>query len=316
MLVKFKMTWGCVLGCAGLAALANALAAADNGTTDVNPYSVISDRNVFHLNPPPPPPPPPDPKPLDLPKVMLTGFVGKGSSMKVLLAIPPKDAKEFTYYTSLVPGQKDHDVELVRIHLEKEEVDIINSGTPQTLSVKSNSYLSAANAPPPAKGAPPGMPAGIGLRHQPPGLTPPNSPSPYAPSAATAPREGGSTIIAGGGGSSAIVAGGAGGTSGSTYGGSGFSSSGPIVSGGSSVVPTGAAAPGSSVGNQIANTLFNPSTGRYQMPTPPGPPLPREAQAALLLTQKAALDGGGPPLPASLESALDGQQDPGAGAPP
>src|ERR1700733_225647 len=97
--VRFKLTWAFVLGCAGMAGLASALAGAETVLVDANPYSVISDRNVFHLNSPPPPPAPPDPKPVDLPKVMLTGFVGKGHSMKVLLAIPPKDTKDTTYYT-------------------------------------------------------------------------------------------------------------------------------------------------------------------------------------------------------------------------
>src|ERR1700677_4630546 len=112
------MTWACVLGCAGMTGLAGVLAAAEtNAPADANPYSVISVRNVFHLNDPPPPPPPPEPPPVNLPKVTLTAFVGKGSGMKVYLAIPPKEAKEAIYFTGgLVPGQKDHDVELVRIN--------------------------------------------------------------------------------------------------------------------------------------------------------------------------------------------------------
>jgi hypothetical protein len=259
-----------------------------------------------------------DTKPVDLPKVMLTGFVGKGNSTKVLLAIPPaKDSKESMYYTSLLPGQKDHDVELVAIHLEKdkEAVDIINSGTPQTLSVKSNSYLSAASAPAPAKGGPPGMPAGIGLRRQPPGFPQPGAPPPSAPSAAATPTGGGSAVIAGGGSGSGIIAGGGG--SGSSYGSYNPSSSGAYVSGGSGFASGGAAvAANNNVGNQIANTLFNPQTGHYQMPTPTGPVPPKEVQAASMLMQKAAAGGGGPPLLPSIQEAVDGMDGGGPPAPP
>src|SRR5271163_4464157 len=36
-----------------------------------NPYAIIGDRNVFHLNPPPPPPPPDNGPPAVIPKVYL-----------------------------------------------------------------------------------------------------------------------------------------------------------------------------------------------------------------------------------------------------
>jgi len=171
IVARSKLAWAGVLGCAAMAGLGGALAAADSSPAEANPYSVIWDRNVFHLNPEPIPPPPEPPKPAELPKVMLTGIVGKGSSIKVYLAIPPKDAKESTYYTGgLVPGQKDHDVELVAIRADEEEVDIINSGTRQTLSVRSNSYASTATetaAAPHTGGGPHGMPPGMMFRHQP-----------------------------------------------------------------------------------------------------------------------------------------------------
>ncbi len=62
------------------------------GTTseEANPYAVISDKNVFHLNPPPPPAPAEATKPPDLQKVMLSGFQKVGDRMKVYLAIPAK----------------------------------------------------------------------------------------------------------------------------------------------------------------------------------------------------------------------------------
>jgi hypothetical protein len=148
-----------------------ALAAA----ADANPYEVIWDRNIFHLNPRPVPEPPPPPKPPELPKVMLTGIVAKGSSIRVYLAISPPNKKETPYYTSgLLPGQKDHEVELLNIHPDKEEVDILNSGARETLSVESNSYASEATAaaPRPGGGAP-RMPPGFRL---PPGMVFPHRP--------------------------------------------------------------------------------------------------------------------------------------------
>ena len=311
MIVRIKSTWACVLGCAGMTGLAGIVAAADHALADVNPYSVISDRNVFHLNPPPPPPPPPEPKPLDLPKVMLTAFVGKGSALKVYLAIPPREAKESIFYTGgMVANQKEHDVELVKINYDKKDpvsVDILNSGTAQTLTLKSNTYLSSATSPAPAKGGgAPGMPAGIGLRHQPPGTPPPNFPPPAAPAAA-APNGGSSAIIAGGGGGSAIIAGGGGGansTSPQSYG----SSGGALVAGGYGGGGTTGAA--NNVGNQIANSLFNPQTGRYQNSSSGGTVAPIEVQAAGMLIQKAALNGGGPPLLPSIQNAVDGMDGP------
>jgi len=163
--VRCKLAWAYAFGCVVMVGLGGVLAAAE----DANPYEVIWDRNIFHLNPAPLPEPPPPPKPPELPKVMLTGIVEKGSSIKVYLAISPPDRKETTYYTSgLVPGEKDHNVVLVSIHHDKEAVDIINSGTPETLSVESNSYASAATAPHPAAGAP-RMPLPPGMR-LPPGM--------------------------------------------------------------------------------------------------------------------------------------------------
>jgi hypothetical protein len=328
--VRSKLTWACALGFAVIAGRASASAVVDNPLGDVNPYAVISDRNVFHLNPPPPPPAAPEPKPVDLPKVMLTGFVGKGSRMKVYLAIPPKDAKESIYYTSgLVPGDKDHGVELVKINYDKKEVDIINEGTAQTLSVKSNSYSSvAAAAPGKGGGGAPGMPGGIGLRHQPPGFPSPNIPQRASPTAAASPNGGESAIVAGGGGGgSTIVAGGSGFSGGgggnsspfaangaSPYGGSsyGAANTGAIVSGGNSAYPPpGATTTGNNVGSQIATSLFNPSTGHYQMP-PTAPPLPASVQAAGLLLHQQA---GGPPAPPPVQQAAE-EEGGGPPAPP
>jgi hypothetical protein len=164
--VKSKLAWAGVIGGAVVACLGGDLAAAHGKLAEANPYAAIWDRNIFHLNPMPLPPPPAPPKPPQRPTVMLTGLVGKGRATKVYLAILPTDSKEAPYYTrGLLPGEKEHDVELVNIRLDKEEVEIVNSGTLETLSVESNSFEAVANSPHKgggepamAHGGPPGMP--------------------------------------------------------------------------------------------------------------------------------------------------------------
>jgi len=280
-----------------MAGLATTMAAEDPAAAEANPYSVISDRNVFHLNPPPLPPQIEEAAPKEVRKLILTGLMKKHNAerdaVEVFLAIPPKDAKETMIYLTLAPGEKEHDVELVKVRFDKEEVDVINAGTPETLSVKSNSYASIT--PPAAHiggGAPPmpGLP-GFGHRGGLPGRNALPMPRGGGPAAALTPG-GGSAIIAGGGSSSgsAIIAGGGGeGTAGAAYNPYGASSRGTLVSGGSPYVP-----PGNSVGDQIANSLFNQQTGRYQPPVPTAPPAAPEVQAASMLLHEAA---GGPPAP-------------------
>src|SRR5665213_797581 len=98
-----------VLGSAAFCGLVVASAFAETTTEDGNPYSVISDKNVFHLNPPPPPPTVKE-KPPDLPKVMLSGFQKIGNKMEVFLALPAKDPKD-TAYLAMQAGEKSRDIE-------------------------------------------------------------------------------------------------------------------------------------------------------------------------------------------------------------
>ena len=280
-----------------MAVLGTAFAAAEAVSAEANPYTVISDRNIFRLNPPPPPTNTDASKTADLPKVILTGFVGKGTLMKVLMAIPPKDNKDPTFYLSLAPGEADHQVELVKIHLDKEEVEIINSGTPETLSVKSNSYASIGSpaARPPGGGAPgvPGMP---GFRRSMPGLPQMNAQPPPAP-AAPMTSSGGSAVIVGQGG----------GDTPTPFGSFGSSSSGVSVSGGPGFSSASTAAAANNAGSSIANGLFNQQNGQYRMPTPTAPAAPPEIQAAQMLLQKTTMSGGGPPLPPPLAEMMGNQ---------
>jgi hypothetical protein len=156
--------------------------ARQNADDAANPYSVIVERNIFHLNPPPPPPSETDKPKVELPVVKITGFVNIGDKSKVLFLSQPKDKKEGPFYYSLAAGEKSDDgkLELVKIHPSQDEVDVINLGVPVTLTVKDDS-LGAAPAPAaaPAKEAPqpghsgngmPGRPMFPAARSGPPGV--------------------------------------------------------------------------------------------------------------------------------------------------
>jgi hypothetical protein len=218
---------------------------------------------------------------------MLTGIMKKHDSLEVFLAIPPKDNKETTLYLSLAPGEKQHDVELVRVRYEKGEVDIVNGGTPETLSVKSNSYASMAAAPAPRSehGGSPVLP---GFGHKA-GFGPMRNtlPTPPGPTAGATPREGSAIIAGGGSGGSAIISGGGGYGNGNAPIGGG----GTIVSGGS---PYGAGALANTAGDQISSALLNQRTSTTVPPQLVTPSLPVDVQAAQLMVHEAA---GGPPMP-------------------
>jgi uncharacterized membrane protein YgcG len=319
MIVSSKITLAYVLSCAGIASLGTAIAASETPGAEANPYSVISDRNIFHLSPEPPPKDPDaDKPPVELPKVALTGFIGKGDSIRVLLAIPPaKDSKDGLFsYLSLAPGDRDQGVQLVKIHKDKESVDIMNSGTLQTLT-KSNSLASLGSSPRPAGVTEKERPGGI---HRPaiPGYNPPTVP--VVPTAANQGGGGGSSVVIGGRDS--------GSSSGGTIVSGGSSSGGPQLAGGASAygggggayvgggVPTGAVNSGNNVGNQIANGLFNPSAPRYQTQIP-ATIVPPEMQGPIMATKKLASQAAAgtsgessqpefPPLPPAVQQELDG----------
>jgi hypothetical protein len=153
-----------LLGClllaqCGLAAPGDPPARASDDAA--NPYAVISERNVFHLNPIPPPEPV-DQSKADLPVIKLSGFFVVGHKVRALFcSLPPKQGKEGPAYYNLAEGEKSNILEVVKIRYHEGVVDIINSGTPMTLSLKDDSL--AANDQTPAKTAaspasPPGFP--------------------------------------------------------------------------------------------------------------------------------------------------------------
>jgi len=154
--------------------------AKENADDALNPYSVIVERNIFHLNPPPPPASDADKPKVELPVVKITGFVNIGNKSKVLFLSEPKDKKEGPFYYSLAEGEKSADgkFELVKIHPSQDEVDVINAGVPVTLTVKDDSLGSSpapAASPAAKEGPPPGKP-GNGMPGRP--MFPPGRNSP------------------------------------------------------------------------------------------------------------------------------------------
>jgi hypothetical protein len=151
---------GRLLGCVLLAGSGLASALSQDAS---NPYSVISERNVFHLNPPPPPPEPEKPK-VDLPVIKLSGFFKVGAKTRALFSSVSKNKEEGWIYYNLAEGEKDGILEVVKIDEAEGKVDILNSGTRATLTLKEDSLTpamaaSAAASPGAGPGPPsPGMP--------------------------------------------------------------------------------------------------------------------------------------------------------------
>lgn len=300
MTMDFRVAQFVGIGMVVAASLQPGLAAADTGGSEANPYAVISDRNVFHLNPPPPPPAPAE-KPPDVPKVMLSGFRTVGGNTRVFLVLQPKDTKEPMKFLDLAQGEQNNGVEVVKINSEKREVDIINTGTRMTLSFANNGVAVGAAPAASGHGVPGGLPPVPGFpASRRTGL--PAAPRAAVPNEAP-PASGNSAIIIGGNSS-------------------GTSSSGPIVYGGgestgswafnnnNSAIVTGgpgvgaqpAPGIGSEAGSSIANALLSPAS-QYRVP-PPAIPAPPAVQAASLIAHGAA---GGPPVPPGVE---DGPPDP------
>jgi hypothetical protein len=185
--MKFKATAG-LLGCLLLAQ--GGPRAAAQPSEDANPYGVISERNVFHLNPIPPPPAEEAPK-VDLPEIKLSGFLKIGKSRHALFSSRPKDKKDGPIYYDLADGEKEGILEVVKIHEDKGEVEIMNSGTPVTLSLKNDTIKETASEKggaanplaPPTPGRPEHLPARAGYRFPVPGQnegggSPPGFPMP------------------------------------------------------------------------------------------------------------------------------------------
>jgi hypothetical protein len=108
-------------------------------TSAANPYAAISKRNIFHLNPEPAPPRQ-EPPPADLPAIKICGFMVNAGHVRALFASVPKNAREPQRYYDLSEGEADGILQLVKIHLDKEAAEVINSGVPMRLTMQENGF--------------------------------------------------------------------------------------------------------------------------------------------------------------------------------
>jgi hypothetical protein len=120
--------------------------AVSSSTTD-NPYAPIVVRNVFGLVPPPPPAPPPDDTDATLPKITPNGIMSIFGSLQVLfkvdtVATPGKQSEEESYI--LTQGERQDDIEVVKINEKAAMVTFNNHGTIQELSLTPNADTSAS----------------------------------------------------------------------------------------------------------------------------------------------------------------------------
>jgi hypothetical protein len=134
-----------------------AVAAMDNPAPDTassdNPYTAIAVRNLFGLNPPAPPGPFVDPAD-NLPKITPTGIMGVFSNFQVLFKVSPakpSPADKDQFYI-LSQGQRQDDIEVVKIDDQKSLVTFDNHGTTQELPLAESSTAgggggAAASAP-------------------------------------------------------------------------------------------------------------------------------------------------------------------------
>ena len=100
-----------------------------------NPYSTIVVRNIFGLIPPAPPPDPTAGKEAGLPKISPCGIMGEFGSWQVLFKVSPAQpgaGLKDEFYT-LSEGQRQDDIEVVKIDDVKSIVTFDNHGTTQML---------------------------------------------------------------------------------------------------------------------------------------------------------------------------------------
>lgn len=97
-----------------------------------NPYSPISQRNIFDLRAPVVPKVE-TPKPPVLPKITLTGITTILGVKIAFITIKGIRAGEHTDSIALMEGQAENDVEIKQIDDRAGIVKVINHGQPQTL---------------------------------------------------------------------------------------------------------------------------------------------------------------------------------------
>jgi len=125
------------------------------------PYATIVARNIFGLVPVPPPPPPAEPLADPPPKITANGIMSVFGELQALFKVsfPGKGgqpAKDQSYMLS--EGQRQDDIEVVKIDVKAASITFNNHGTEQEipLEVAKDSGPSGGMATPTAGGPPPG----------------------------------------------------------------------------------------------------------------------------------------------------------------
>jgi hypothetical protein len=164
-----------------------------------NPYSAILARNLFALVPQPPPPKPPDPaKDKAATSIKLTGFISEsGQPVRALLFDTTKAASPTnTIYYDLREGERNGDLELIKINSESESADVRFLGVKFTVALKDNKATDPKGAP---NGSRPGSAQGktiVALPNPQAAVVHPTLPVPA--SRDSEPSSGGSVLVSGG----------------------------------------------------------------------------------------------------------------------
>ena len=118
-----------------------------NADLSGNPYSIIAARNVFGIVPPPPPPDPVKEEEKNLPKITLTGIQSFFGAWQVLFKVPPgpgPQGKEQFYI--LNEGERQDDIEVVKIDVENSVVTFDNHGHQQEIALADAKGSGGGNA--------------------------------------------------------------------------------------------------------------------------------------------------------------------------
>lgn len=128
---------------------------ANDAVSPDNPYGLIVTRNVFGLNPPPPPGPavPADPPPKITPNGIMSIFGNLQALYKVTVNVPGKPAEDKSYMLS--EGQREDDIEVVKIDEKAATITFDNHGTVQELPLANGQASGGNSSPGMAAGVPP-----------------------------------------------------------------------------------------------------------------------------------------------------------------
>jgi hypothetical protein len=149
------------IGLAGGLALSASLRA-DIAALTGDPYATVVTRNIFGLNPPPPPGPPPDATPP--PKITPNGIMSIFGQLQVLFKVPGTAKAGVPLIDQsyiLSEGQRQDDIEVMKIDEKNSVVTFNNHGETQELPLVVTQPSSTAVA------TPTGSPNGSGGRFTP-----------------------------------------------------------------------------------------------------------------------------------------------------